>query len=150
MEDFREHPMPQNLLALLEAVIFISVGILLGVIHLACLYGFKSAKQKPKLMPMSFIQIETRIGELRRELALLKSRKGRKILKKINKKLRTECSICLDDRSEVILSPCKHRFCFECVLKNHVEYERTECAVCRGILGDFNLVPLFFVCISYA
>ncbi|KAL5987132.1 hypothetical protein ACLOJK_041128 [Asimina triloba] len=55
-----------------------------------------------------------------------------------------ECNICLDLAQDPIVTLCGHLFCWPCLYKwLHVHGHSPECPVCKAIIEEEKLVPLY-------
>lgn len=55
-----------------------------------------------------------------------------------------ECNICLDLAQDPIVTLCGHLFCWPCIYKwLHVHSQSSECPVCKALIEEDKLVPLY-------
>jgi hypothetical protein len=55
-----------------------------------------------------------------------------------------ECNICFDLAQDPVITLCGHLFCWPCLYKwLHHRSHPQECPVCKGVVGEEKLVPLY-------
>ena len=89
---------------------------------------YRKYKSIKKLKLKKYQQIETQLNSM-----------SYKTIENID--IEIECTICLNKIKQVVIRPCLHKFCFEClnkIIQNSNNY--TKCPICRSIINSYTSI----------
>ena len=59
--------------------------------------------------------------------------------------LHSECGVCMDRRTELLIGGCSHECCYQCAYtlckKTRLSKSAIRCPFCRGVISSFSLKP---------